>query len=210
MAARRGAGAGGAGAGAGAGGRSAGDVLAEFELRPQVPMGAFQALGYVCAMGVAEGLRAAGVGFAGVGWPQDVVDARTFRTLAMIRMRAGYRAGMFATCTVVAGAQVGLLRALADDELSAALEAGVVARVASWERQIAAGAGAAGPLAPVLSEYFDLVPLLGQRAVAVRPDGGELARGTFAGVDVWGRATLAADDGRELELSPEQAAIRPA
>ena len=41
--------------------RAAGDVLAELTLRPQVPMGAFQALGYVCAMGAVEGLRAAGV-----------------------------------------------------------------------------------------------------------------------------------------------------
>ncbi len=40
--------------------RSAGDVLAQVTVRPQVPMGAFHALGYVCAMGAAEGLRAAG------------------------------------------------------------------------------------------------------------------------------------------------------
>lgn len=173
-------------------------------------MGAFQALGYVCAMGAAEGLREAGLSFAGVGWPQDVVDARTLRTLATLRMHAGYRAGMFATCTILAGQQVGLLRDWPDDELTHALEAGVTARVASWEQQIVAGAGTAGPLAPMLAEYFDLVPLLGRPALAVYPNGREMARGTFAGVDVWGRATLVCDDGRELELSPEQAGIRPA
>ena len=125
-------------------------------------------------------------------------------------MHAGYNRGMFATCTVTGAQQVGLLRDLAEDELARAVEEGVKARVASWEEQVAAGGAAAGPLAPVLSEYFDLVPLLGQPACAVYPNGNELARGRFAGVDVWGKATLVTDDGRELELSPEQAGINPA
>lgn len=173
-------------------------------------MGAFQALGFVCAMGAAEGLREAGVGFAGVGWPQDVVDARTFRSLLELRLRAGYDKGMFAACTVVASQQVGLLRDLDGEVLAAALQAGIEKRVAAWEQQIAAGAGAAGPLAPVLSEYFDMVPLLGQPVVAIYPNGNEMARGTFAGVDVWGRATVVAADGSEVEFAPEHASIRPA
>ena len=185
-------------------------MLAEVTVRPQVPMGAFHALGYVCAMGVAEGLRAAGVSFAGIGWPQDVVDARTFRQLASLRMHAGYDKGMCGTCTVVAGQQIGLLRDMIDAEIAAAIETGVQQRVASWEQAIIAGGGVAGPLAPVLSEYFDLVPLLGNPAVAVYPNGNEMARGTFGGVDIWGRATLVTDDGRELEFPPEQAGIRPA
>lgn len=190
--------------------RAAGACLAEVTVRPQVPMGAFHALGYVCAMGAAEGLRAAGVPFAGIGWPQDVVDARTYRPLFALRMHAGYDKGMFATCTVVADQQVGLLREFSDEQLAEALEQGVTARVASWEAQIAAGQGVAGPLAPVLSEYFDLVPLLGQPAKAVYPNGNVMATGRFAGVDIWGRATLVTDDGRELEFPPEQARILPA
>ena len=179
-------------------------------MRPQVPMGAFHALGYVCAMGVAEGLREAGVGFAAVGWPQDVVDARTYRQIAKLTMHAGYNKGMFGTCTVVAGQQIGLLRDYANDVLAAAIEAGVQARVASWEQAIAAGGGVAGPLAPVLSEYFDLVPLLGHPAQAVYPNGNVMAEGTFAGIDIWGRATIVTADGHEVEFSPEQASIGPA
>lgn len=185
-------------------------MLAQVTVRPQVPMGAFHALGYVCAMGAAEGLRNAGVGFAAVGWPQDVVDGRTFRPLCTLRMHAGYDKGMYGECTVVAAQQIGLLRDYDDDQLADALAAGIEARVASWEEQIVAGTGAAGPLAPVLSEYFDLVALLGNPAEAVYPNGNVMARGTFAGVDIWGRATLVADDGHELEFSPEQASIRPA
>ena len=190
--------------------RAAGDELAEVTLRPQVPMGAFQALGYVCAMGAARGLRAADVGFAAVGWPSTVVDGRTEQPLIDLRIHAGYNRGMYATCTLVGARQVGLLRGLSNDELRAALEKGVTEQVGVWEERIAAGAGAAGPLAPVLSEYFDLVTLLGHPAVAVYPNGNEMARGTFSGVDIWGRATLTTEDGSELEFAPEQAGIRPA
>ena len=65
-------------------------------------------------------------------------------------------------------------------------------------------------MAPVLSEYFDLVALMGKPAEAVYPNGNVMARGTFAGVDIWGRATLVTADGHEVEFSPEQARIRPA
>ena len=173
-------------------------------------MGAFHALGYVCAMGAVDGLREAGVEFAAIGWPQDVVDGRTYRPLFTLRMHAGYNKGMFGECTVVAAQQIGLLRSMDDAQLREALEKGIEARVASWEAQIVAGAGKAGPLAPILSEYFDMVALLGKPARAVYPNGNEMARGTFAGVDIWGRATLTTDDGRELEFSPEQAGIEPA
>lgn len=173
-------------------------------------MGAFHALGYVCAMGAAEGLQQAGVGFAAIGWPQDVVDARTLRPLCTLDVHAGYNKGMYAECTVTAAQQIGLLRSYTDEELAQAIEQGITARVASWEQQIVAGAGQAGPLAPVLSEYADLVALLGKPAMAVYPNGNEMARGRFAGVDVWGRATLVTTDGNELEFPPEQASIKPA
>lgn len=173
-------------------------------------MGAFHALGYVCAMGAAEGLREAGVGYAAVGWPTDIVDARTYRSLLTLRMHAGYDKGMFGECRVLGGQQAGLLREMSDGELAGAIEAGIVARVASWEAAIAAGGGVAGPLAPVLSEYFDLVPLLGQPVEVVYPNGKEMARGRFAGVDIWGKATVVTEDGREMEFAPEVARILPA
>ena len=185
-------------------------MLAEVTLRPQVPMGAFQALGYVCAMGVAEGLRRAGVSFAAVGWPDDVVDGRTDQPLCTLRMRGGYDRGMYAVCTVSGARQVGLLREISDEALSAAIEAGVTERVGGWEAAVAAGAGAAGPLAPVLSDYFDLVALMGRDVVAVYPNGNEMARGRLAGVDVWGRATLVTATGDELEFPPEKARLLPA
>ena len=94
------------------------------------------------------------------------------------------------------------------EELARSLRDAIVARVDAWDEAVAAGRGAAGPLAPVLSEYFDRVPLLGHEAEAVLPDGRVCARGAFCGLDVWGRATLRLADGRELEFASEQASLR--
>ncbi len=59
----------------------------------------------------------------------------------------------------------------------------------------------------MLGEYFDMVPALGHRAAAVSPNGHPLAIGTFAGVDVWGRATIKTTVD-EREFAPEVARIR--
>ena len=180
-----------------------GEVLASVELRPAVPMGAYHALGYVCVLGATEVLRRKGMD-AGIGWPFSIVDAQTLTTLAEVRVRAGYDEGMFARCEVVA---------TGDDATtlsSDGLAEGIVSRVEAWAGDVAASRAKAGPVAPVLSDYFDLVPLLGRQVRALYPNGKVMARGTFAGIDIWGRATLRTDDGRELEFAPEQASIVPA
>ena len=77
------------------------------------------------------------------------------------------------------------------------------------------GAGAAGMFASVtvdieraaLGEYFDMVPLLGRQVAAVSPNGLPLAVGVFAGLDIWGRATIKTDAG-EQEFPPEAVRIR--
>lgn len=94
------------------------------------------------------------------------------------------------------------------EELARALRDHIVARVDAWEAAVRGGRGAAGPLAPILSEYFDHIPLLGHEAEAVLPDGRVCARGTFCGLDVWGRAELRLADGREVDFASEQASLR--
>ena len=87
------------------------------------------------------------------------------------------------------------------------LTAAILARIDAWAAALAGNRAVAGPLAPVLGEYFDMVPALGHRAAAVSPSGHPLAIGTFAGVDVWGRATIKTTVD-EREYAPEVARIR--
>lgn len=93
-------------------------------------------------------------------------------------------------------------------ELAPVLRDAVLARVDAWAAQVRAGRAAAGPLAPVLSEYFDEVPLLGQRVRATYPDGRVAAVGFLVAVDVWHRVTVRSDAGQELEFAAEQVGIR--
>lgn len=96
---------------------------------------------------------------------------------------------------------------MADEALIEALAAAVLTRVDAWGGCRQHAAGAAGPLAPVLGEYFDMVPLLGRQVAAVSPNGLPLAVGVFAGLDIWGRATIKTDAG-EQEFPPEAVRIR--
>lgn len=180
-----------------------GEVIASVTLRPAVPMGAFHGIGYVCVLGAVEALRNAGAN-VGIGWPFDIVDATTFETVASVRVKAGYDEGMFAHCDVMGSDSAAW--AVTPETIAAGIEA----RVERWAAGVQAGRAQAGPVAPVLSDYFDLVPLLGHAARAVYPNGNVMARGTFVGIDIWGRATLRTDDGRELEFAPEQASVLPA
>ena len=185
---------------------AAGTTIASLTLRPQVPMGAIQSTGYICAMGAVDALRSLGISYAAIGWPSTVTDARTHRALLELRLKAGYDGTMFVACEVVGGGQVGLLRRCAD-ELPDALASAIEARIDAWSSALDGRRGVA-PLAPVLSEYVDMVALMGETVEVVYPNGRTMAKGRFAGVDVWGRATLVVDGGQEIELAAEQASLR--
>ena len=162
-------------------------------LRPAVKMGFAGGVPYVCALGVARALGAR------VAWPYAVVGAEG-EPLVEVGARAGYDdEGVFVRCD---------LTWEAEKDLDAdALERAAAEAVAAWEEAYAAGRGVAGPLASVLSDYFDVLHGMGG-AVEVLRGGRVVARGTLAGVDVWARATVRLPDGRELELAPEQARLR--
>lgn len=166
---------------------------ASLTLRPGVPMGLVTGVPYVAVLGVARELGAR------LRWPHLVVDEKG-EPLAALRARAGYDdEGVFVSCDIVPAGE-GELDA-------AALERAARGAVDAWAAEVRAGRAAAGPLAPVLGDYFDALLGMGEPVEVVRA-GRVLGRGRLAGVDVWGRATVRLDDGRELEVAPEQAELR--
>lgn len=206
-------------------------------LRPQVPMSFFGGLPAVCALGVRDALAGEGAKGVALKWPNDVVVGR--RKLAGLLVEAGYgEGGSFAVAGIglnvvrdeslarsVSETQDGSVAplrpaCLADaqegaplplfEELACAIRNQVVARVDAWAAEVAAGHAQAGPLAPVLSEYFDAIPMLGCEVRGVLPDGQTFVRGTFAGIDAWGKATIVTADGAEVAISAEQASLREA
>ena len=170
-------------------------VGTSFALRPAVPMGHVTGVPHVCAIGVARELGAR------VRWPHEVVTA-SGEPLVSVDARAGYDdEGVFVRCDLAWDAERGFDAAVLERAASEA--------VGAWAQGVAEGRAAAGPLAPVLSDYFDTLLGMGGEVEVVRA-GRVLARGALAGVDVWGRATVRLDDGaQELEIAPEQADLRP-
>lgn len=88
-------------------------------------------------------------------------------------------------------------QALDREDIARRLRDAVVERVDAWAALVRAGKAAAGPLAPILSEYFDLVPMLGHQVAVLSPNGRLMNTGVFSGLDVWGRACVMTSSGEQ-------------
>ncbi len=169
-------------------------VGTSFALRPAVPMGHVTGVPHVCALGVARELGAR------VRWPHEVVTA-SGEPLVSVDARAGYDdEGVFVRCDLAWDAERGFDAAVLERAASEA--------VGAWAQGVAEGRAAAGPLAPVLSDYFDALLGMGEQVEVLRGDRA-IGEGTLVAVDVWGRATVRLANGtQELEVAPEQARLR--
>ena len=179
-------------------------LLVELVVRPAVGMPFLTGVPYAAALGVADALVGLGATGVGVAWPHDVCGPEG--VMATVRTTAGFGEGMFVVCHV---ALAGVTPETAD-ALAEAVAAGIMAQVDAWAAGIASAGRAATPLGPVLNELFDRMPLMGKPIEVVYPNGNVAMRGTLAGMDVWGRAAVKNEFGRELEIAPEQARIRAA
>ncbi len=172
---------------------------------PYVP-----AVPYVVALGVCQFLRAADEGF-GIYWPYDICYKD--QVVASIKATAGYQEGMFAVVSVVADAKaLSLAFDVADNTelLAKRVSELVVQSVSAWEQQVKRARSFAGPIALILSDYFDMVPLLGQQVNKVYPSGNVALTARFGGIDVWGHAILVDEDGKEILVSEDEASVVPA
>ena len=172
---------------------------------PYVP-----AVPYVVALGLCQFLRAADESF-GICWPYDICYKD--QVVASIKATAGYQEGMFAVISVVADAKaLSFAFDVADniELLAKRVSELVVQSVSAWEQQVKRAKSFAGPIALILSDYFDMVPLLGQQVNKVYPSGNVALTARFGGIDVWGHAILVDQDGKEILVSEEEASVVPA
>ena len=169
---------------------------------PYVP-----AVPYVVALGVCQFLRAQDESF-GICWPYDICYKD--QVVASIKATAGYQEGMFAVVSVAADAKALSLAfdvANNTDLLAKKMSELVVQSVSAWEQQVKRARSFAGPIALILSDYFDMVPLLGQQVNKVYPSGNVALTARFGGIDVWGHAILVDEDGKEILVSEDEASV---
>ena len=185
-----------------------------FEVAPIVHLGVSMpyvpAVPYVVALGLCQFLRAADEDF-GIRWPYDICYKD--QVVASIKATAGYQEGMFAVVSIAADPKV-LCSAfdVADNTelLANKVSALAVQSVSVWEQQVKRARSFAGPIALILSDYFDMVPLLGRQVNKVYPSGNVALTARFGGIDVWGHAILVDQDGKEILVSEEEASVVPA
>jgi len=179
-------------------------------VRLEVSMPYVPAVPYVVALGVCQFLRAADEGF-GICWPYDICYKD--QVVASIKATAGYQEGMFTVVSVAADAKaLSLAFDVADNTelLAKKVSELVVQSVSAWEQQVKRARSFAGPIALILSDYFDMVPLLGQQVNKVYPSGNVALTARFGGIDVWGHAILVDKDGKEILVSEDEASVVPA
>ena len=172
---------------------------------PYVP-----AVPYVVALGLCQFLRAVDENF-GICWPYDICYKD--QVIVSIKATAGYQEGMFAVVSIAAdsGALNSAFGVAGNTELLAKkVSELVVQSVSVWEQQVKRARSFAGPIALILSDYFDMVPLLGQQVNKVYPSGNVALTARFGGIDVWGHAILVDQDGKEILVSEEEASVVPA
>ena len=66
-------------------------------------------------------------------------------------------------------------------KLAGMLRNAMIARVDAWAAKMATMQAGMGPMAPILSEYFDMVPMLGKQVAVIAPTGHVMDTGTFSG-----------------------------
>ena len=191
---------------------SAGEKLLEVAtvVRLGVSMPYVPAVPYVVALGVCQFLRAADDNF-GIYWPYDICYKD--QVVASIKATAGYQEGMFAVVSVVANAEaLNSVFDVADNKelLAKKVSELVVQSVGTWDQRVKHARSFAGPIALILSDYFDMVPLLGQQVNKVYPNGNVALTARFGGIDVWGHAVLVDEDGKEILVSEDEASVVPA
>lgn len=179
-------------------------------IRLEVSMPYVPAVPYVVALGVCQFLRGADEGF-GICWPYNICYKD--QVVASIKATAGYQEGMFAVVSVAANIKaLSLAFDVADNVelLAKKVSELVVQSVETWEQQVKHARSFAGPIALILSDYFDMVPLLGQQVNKVYPNGNVALTARFGGIDVWGHAILVDKDGKEILVSEDEASVVPA
>lgn len=179
-------------------------------VRLEVSMPYVPAVPYVVALGVCQFLRGADEGF-GICWPYNICYKD--QVVASIKATAGYQEGMFAVVSVAADSEVlcTAFDSAGNTELLAKkVSELVVQSVSVWEQQVKHAQSFAGPIALILSDYFDMVPLLGKQVNKVYPNGNVALTARFGGIDVWGHAILVDKDGKEILVSEDEASVVPA
>lgn len=193
-----------------------GNLYLSIVLRPRVVPSRLPGLAAACGLGAVDALKSLDLANeVQLKWPNDVLaHGRKLGGILVEAARDKYDE-TFAVCGIginIASAPRELdatcLAELGDapsfSALAEALRDRIVASVDAWAEM-----GGVAPLDGIWDDYLARLAWLGEKVVALDPEGGELCRGTLETVDQWGRAVVGTATGPR-SFSAEQASLRPA
>lgn len=193
-----------------------GNLYLSIVLRPRVAPSRLPGLAAACGLGAVDALKSLDLANeVQLKWPNDLLAHG--RKLGGILVEAARDKDdeTLAVCGIginIASAprelNAACLAELGDapsfSALAGALRDRIVASVDAWAEM-----GGIAPLDGIGDDYLARLAWLGEKVVALAPEGDELCRGTFETVDQWGRAVVGTATGPR-SFSAEQASLRPA
>ena len=192
-----------------------GNLYLSIVLRPQVAPSRLPGLAAACGLGAVSALKSLDLANeVQLKWPNDLLARE--RKLGGILVEAARDKDdeTFAVCGIginIASAPRELDAACLTElggapsfsALAEALRDHIVASADAW-----AGMREIAPLDGIRDDYLTRLAWLGEKVVALAPEGSELCRGTLETVDQWGRAVVGTATGPR-SFSAEQASLRP-
>lgn len=159
-----------------------------------------------------------------IAWPWDIVLELLGKTYTISCIHhGGYdEDGMFCTCECVADASLFAClkerhkaQGLASTEhsytqttLADTIQTCVRERIDSWQVFVHKHPQYPGTISSVADEYFAAQAWMGKKVSVALLHKNTTIQGRFAGIDIWGRASVIEDDGKELICAPEQVSMQ--
>lgn len=192
-----------------------GNLYLSIVLRPQAAPSRLPGLSAACGLGAVDALKSLNLANeVQLKWPNDLLARGHKLGGILVEAARDKDDETFAVCGIginIASAprelDASCLAELGDapsfSTLAEALRDRIVASVDAW-----VGMGEIAPLDGIRGDYLAHLAWLGEKVMALAPEGGELCRGTLETVDQWGRAVVGTVTGPR-PFSAEQASLRP-
>ena len=95
-----------------------------------------------------------------------------------------------------------------DTSLADTIQICVRVRIDAWQAFVHKHPQYPGTISSVADEYFAAQAWMGKRVSVALLHKNTTIQGRFAGIDIWGRASIIEDDGKELICAPEQVSMQ--
>lgn len=200
-------------------------LLTQLRVALDVPLSQISGVPTICSLAVVDALRIfVPDARVSIAWPWDIVfelSGKTY-TISCIHHGGYDDDGMFCTCECVADVSFFAClkerckaqdcarteHTLTQSALADTIQACVCKRIDAWQAFVHEHPQYPGTISSVADDYFAAQAWMDKKVSVVLLHKNQTIQGRFAGIDIWGRASIIEDDGQELVCAPEQVSMQ--